>query len=61
MGEPVDCRRQKRLFVVGNEGASDYFDFVSYKNDVLIIGNKGRKAEQKDPKKDQIAIWLGCE
>jgi hypothetical protein len=62
-GEPIDCRRRGRIFVAGTGrgGWSDQFDFVSYENEVLVFGRRGQKAEAKDPRKEQIGIWLGCE
>lgn len=60
-GEPVNCRSRGRLFVAGNAGASGYYDLVKFENDVLILGSRSQKAEVKAPRKEQTAIWLGCE
>ena len=62
-GEPVECRRRGRVFVAGTNkgGWSDHFDFVSYENDVLTLGRKGQKSEAKEPRREQVGIWLGCE
>jgi len=60
-GEPVDCRKRGRLFVVGSsQGRGDYVDFVSFEKDVLTFGHQGRKWEVKSPRKDVVEIWLGC-
>lgn len=60
-GEPVDCRKRGRLFVVGSsQGRGAYVDYVSFDKDILTLGNKGRKWEVKTPRKDIVEIWLGC-
>jgi hypothetical protein len=60
-GEPVNCRKRGRTFVAGNAGASSYYDFVRFEDDVLILGSRAQKAQVKAPRKEQTAIWLGCE
>lgn len=59
-GEPVNCSGQGRVFMIGNGNRSSKIDFISYENDTLTTGWKGKKAQERSPRKDELGIWMAC-
>jgi hypothetical protein len=59
-GEPTNCKGRGRLFQIGNEGRAAIIDFISYENDTLMLGYRGKKAQERSPRKEQIGIWMAC-
>jgi hypothetical protein len=61
-GNPVDCRKTGRLFVAGTQkgGRGSNIDYISFENDVLTFGYKGQKWVVKEPRKDIMEVWIGC-
>lgn len=60
-GEPVNCKGRGRLFIGGGPRHQvHYADQVTFQNDELMMGAKGKQLPVKDYRRHNFGIWMGC-